>query len=145
MIYEIFSNCWLVVWYKTSALLQSVTNYWEQQIVQKQSLTTTNSRQLLLIFQFANHLSIDNFPLVPITRSLINSNWKVSWSKIMFSKMFKFKYELCTLQYSKIETTDFHETKNEFSCRCHLSIDGKFVYSIGQVNNTFNFFLIRSA
>ena len=37
----------------------------------------------------------------------------------------------------KIGTTDFHAIKNEFQCRFRLTIDGKFIYIIGQVNNTF--------
>ena len=41
-----------------------------------------------------------------------------------------------------IGTTDFHAIIKK-ECQCHLKTDGKFVHSIGQVNNTFiNFFII---
>ena len=45
----------------------------------------------------------------------------------------------------KIGATDFHTTKNEFWSWCPLKIDGKFIRSIGQANNAFEFFQIRSA
>ena len=45
----------------------------------------------------------------------------------------------------KDEATDFHAIKNEFQCQYCIKIDGKFIYSIGRVNNTFKFFQIRSA
>ena len=45
----------------------------------------------------------------------------------------------------KIGTTDFHVIKKLVLMLILLKIDVKFIYSIGQVNNTFIFFQIRSA
>ena len=43
--------------------------------------------------------------------------------------------------WQKIGTTDLRAIKNG----CRLKIDSKFIYSIGQVNNTFKFFQIRKS